>query len=247
VKNAFLLPLLIHLVACQPGRAPVPSVAEVPAAVARSGPSGAEMERHAIFAQAVRDAIMRADLEHAQKEARRLTDLPITLDAVEYAERFHLMEIAAGQVVAATTIVRAAHAFGELTKACATCHARLQGPTWVDVSGTAPGTVDSSWAMPRHAWAMTQMYNGVLYNSERPWQAGAELLANRAAWADELPPRRLPSPRENALATSMRELGLRAQSTSDGSLRADLYGELLASCAGCHERTGGGPMERWHE
>lgn len=98
--------------------------------------------------------------------------------------------------------------------------------------------------MPKHAWAMDQMYNGLFSNSDAPWQAGADLLANRALLAEELGSLSAPERQVNGLATSLRQSGVRAQNTREHGACAELYGQVLASCAGCHERTGGGPLVR---
>lgn len=210
-------------------------------------PSAAVMERHALLAEQIRDAITRGDLEHAQRDARRLGAIVSNAGSPDYEERLQRMRIATRAIASAPDVTTAAHRFGGLAAACAGCHARLGGPSWVDVSGTPPGPMGSAWAMSKHAWAMNQMYNGLLYNSEAPWSAGADLLADRALWADEILPGKTWPEGSDRITPSLSALGRQAQATSDEDLRAKLYGELLATCGACHARTGGGPVQRWRQ
>lgn len=194
------------------------------------------MFRHEVLGLAVRDAVKRGDLPGAQRNARDLA-ARATLDASpELSEGTQAMRSAATAVANAQDLHAAATATGELVRTCATCHARLTGPVRLEVGIPPRPEPDLRVRMLRHAWAMDELWNGMIGNTEPPWKAGATVLADPALAQSELVPKKTSSPQVDALAQSVERLGHRAVAASDTSVRAAIYGELLATCADCHTR-----------
>ena len=212
-----------------------PSVSSAPA----GSISAASMLRHELLGVAVRDAVIRGDLPAARRDAFQLAGLDIFASGPpDYEERAVDFRHTASSIVAAEDIRTAAYGVGELAKACSGCHARLTGPTRIDVQPVPLAKDDGPRGrMHLHAWAMNELWNGMIGNSEPPWRAGTALLADADPGTIELAPEKRSSASPvHPLATSMRDLGQRAALASDPDVRASIYGELLATCASCHRR-----------
>jgi len=238
--------LLLAVAACAAsgkGREVTPRSAEVvPAQMSADlgRVSAASMVRHELLGVAVRDAVIRGDLPAVRRGAFQLAGLDIfTPGPPDYEERAVDFRHTASSIAAAEDIRTAAHDVGQLAKACSGCHARLNGPTRVNVHA-APFAKDDGprGRMNLHAWAMNELWNGMIGNSEPPWRAGAATLADTDSGTLDLAPDKTPTASPiHPLAKSVRDLGQRAVLTSDPDVRASIYGELLATCASCHRRT----------
>jgi len=224
--------MLACALGCGAPSSKAPPSAPVPAATT-------PMARHDLLAIEVRDAIASGDRAAAQLAAAALAAVDVAPRAPRYDQKIAGMHAAATRVANATDISLALE-FGELARTCANCHALFGGPTTVSVQAPpapAPGAVRR---MTRHAWALEQLWIGIVFNSEAPWLAGAEVLADPAVSSDELTPNKTTDVEIDALAASVQRIGRRAKVEYGPKPRAHLYGELLSTCARCHERTGGG-------
>ena len=213
----------------------VPSTSPpIGAATVRSiGP--AVMLRHEVFSVAVRDAIVRGDLALARQNAVELGAVTVS-GSPEVVERAKEMQDVSKALAHAPDLVSAAHEVGALARTCADCHARLTGPTRLDVRPAPSEERGREGRMRRHVWAMSALWDGLVGNSEAPWRAGAAVLADGSLAASELVPPRSRDPEIALSAASVRSLGTLAMAASDTGVRAKLYGDLLATCADCHAR-----------
>lgn len=196
------------------------------------------MARHDRLAIEIRDGLVRADIDVAKQAARALSAVAINPQAAEPAGA---MRAAASRVAEAEDLSRAGRAFGELATTCSDCHARAGAPTRVYVGSPPLPATSPSAQMKRHAWAAEQLWIGIVFNSEPPWLAGADVLADHAIAGDELIPGKSAAAEVDARARAVQRFGSRAKETFDTSVRARMYGQLLGVCADCHQRTGGGP------
>jgi hypothetical protein len=116
------------------------------------------------------------------------------------------------------------------------CHREYEGgPVPVLPPAAAEGP-DLPAHMVRHAWAVKRMWEGLVVPSDDAWMAGAQALEGT------------PLHPEEALAENTEEidylekrchgLGSRAQLVAGPSARARIYGELIATCADCHQLAG---------
>lgn len=234
-KTTIALALGLAFAACKAGSEGAGPSAPASAAPSRSiGP--AVMLRHEVFSVAVRDAIVRGDLATAQRNARDLGAIRVN-GSPEIAERAQTMSDAAKAIAAAPDLSAAARATGGLVQTCADCHARLTGPTRLAIEPAPRDEGGRRGRMRRHVWAMNELWDGLVGNSEAPWRAGAAALADPALASSELIPAKSRTPEVERLAEDVRTLGARAAAADDTTVRAGLYGELLATCADCHART----------
>jgi hypothetical protein len=199
------------------------------------------MRDHDAHGAAMRDAVARADLAAAKREARALTEIRVDgLVGAEGGEALEAMRAAATSLAAASSPAEASRSLAEVARSCGGCHAQLGGPrpTVAPLPEEAPGVVPR---MRRHEWAVARMWDGLVVPSGAAWRVGANVLAEAPL---EPEPARSPSqslPAITTVATSVRDLARKARSAESGADRSALYGELIATCAACHARLGGGP------
>ena len=133
----------------------------------------------------------------------------------------------------------AASAVARVAAACGSCHkSTKRGPTY-EVRTGPPGA-DNALAtrMIRHTWAADRLWDGLVGPSDESWRAGASVLRDAPLFTDALTQDVAQYEPVTKLAWTVHELGARANSARDQSVRAALYGELLGTCASCHKLLG---------
>ena len=129
---------------------------------------------------------------------------------------------------AASSIVAGAAELGKLGEACASCHLKFGGPG----SPVAPEQLNEATepSMLAHAIATDRLWEGLVLPSDLSWTSGMQGLI-------EAP--RLDSDVADvaAAARHLRDLA-RKGVTADVARRGQLFGDVLVTCAGCHERVG---------
>jgi hypothetical protein len=119
-----------------------------------------------------------------------------------------------------------------LGRACASCHQRIQKLPVFAMPSKAPAdtaTVDAQ--MARHQWAVDRLWEGLIGASDTHWRAGLYVIATSS-----LPRSKVVTP---ALATKLQDAAREAldmRETLSLDERANLYGDLLITCAGCHSQ-----------
>ncbi len=144
------------------------------------------------------------------------------------------MQTAAEQVIAAPDVPAASVLAARLGRTCSRCHERQNA---IVTFAWEPAPKDSpllAAQMTRHQWAAARLWQGVVGPSTEMWDEGALALSTSqldAMGAANGVPRR----DVGELAARLRALALRATTTDDHDDRATLYGELLSTCAACHQ------------
>jgi cytochrome c553 len=201
----------------------------------------ARMKDHEMHGVAIRDAVARGDLDGARRAATTLAGLRLD-DGIDPAwkQKLAAMNVAAGRVADATDLTAASRGLGLIAKTCGDCHTMLARPG--PIVGEPPGQ-DSGVRprMMRHEWAAAQLWDGLVVPSDDAWKAGAGVLAEAPLAPELLTLGKTPVPRVGALAASVHDLGRRAETLEHTEARMALLGELMASCADCHQWLGGGP------
>lgn len=229
---------LFVLVACDPptsGPAPenLPRVASGADASPGMKP---RMSEHFRDAAAIKDAVIAGELADTRAPARRLRDDPDEHPAA-WRPFIEANAAHADAVLAARNRRDAGAAAGGLARTCGDCHAALgAGPRFEpphDVPSAEPR--DPRVRMQRHQWAADRMWEALIGRSEYAWMAGAaalavppldrEALTRDAELADEV----------LELNEQVQALGAQAGATVGWEARGRLYGEFLATCAGCHQ------------
>jgi len=177
-------------------------------------------------------AIAFGDLQRASKEAAAIAALDEPDARNEWQPYIANVRFAAERVAAAPDTIAAARASAELGKACAQCHeassARIVFPP-----ERMPVGNKLAVQMASHHWATARLWDGLIGPSPTSWATGARGLVDaRIAIVAEgdVPP-------ELGVADDVQRLHLharRAQTAKTLDERATEYGEILATCAGCH-------------
>jgi cytochrome c553 len=151
------------------------------------------------------------------------------------------MQRHAGDMAVAGSIDEAAKSLGSLALSCANCHWQAeQGPEqprdpplpWED----PPDAVGER--MFRHEVGADQMWMGLIDPSEDAWRNGTITLTR----APLTPPRRDADqseidPESHARVEAVRAIAKRARAARSHEERAQVYAELVTTCADCHQRT----------
>lgn len=145
----------------------------------------------------------------------------------------------AGLAARAPDVTSAASAVARVAAACGSCHRSMKrGPTYEVVTGPPADGNPLATRMLRHTWAADRLWDGLVGPSDQSWRAGASVLRDAPLFTDALTHDVAQYEPVTKLAWTVHELGARANSARDQSVRAALYGELLGTCASCHKLLG---------
>jgi len=199
------------------------------------------MRDHDLRGAAMRDAVARGDLDRARREARLLADYRIAGDlAPPWRGLLDAMGVAAARAAEARDLGEASRGLAAVARSCGDCHATLGGPG--PVVGEPPGEGSGvGLRMKRHQWAVARLWDGLAAPSDDAWRAGARVLTDAPLEPEVLTPGRSPAPAIGSLAQGVHEIAKRAAFAEAAVDRGAVYGDLMATCAGCHARLGGGP------
>jgi cytochrome c553 len=191
------------------------------------------MHGHFAALSEVQDAIAGGDLELAQTRASQLTVRLANADHPEgWEPDLGRLRRAAWAAHRARDLATAADAIARAAGACGTCHARLGAQT--RAASAAPDVArpsELSELMFRHLWANNELWNGLVGPSDTAWNDGAAAFAEAGLFpAGEVET----SAEMDALVGRLTELGGLATRASGQDERAAAYGQILATCAGCH-------------
>ena len=193
------------------------------------------MREHFSKGAAIRDAVIRADLEGVRAPAKWLAEHPQE-DLPESAQpNVREMQRLAADLAGAANLPQAARGVARLAAACGACHTAVEvTPT---LMAAVPRSEDESIGghMRKHHRAADLLYRGLVVPSEHSWTTGAKALAGDPA---ELELRRGPTakPEIEALAKRLHGLAEEAGKTSDPKARSEIYGRMLETCSDCHKR-----------
>lgn len=211
----------------------------------------AHYRMHARFAAARRmeESLAHSDLDAAHVEAHLLTELdePDALPA--WQPYIGNIRTAAHQVELATSLGAAARLTAMLGRSCARCHEaikahvtfpteprpsnvpRMQGQVQEQMQGQRQGKTQGQ--MQGHQWAAVQMWEGLIGPSYARWKAGAQALTTVPL--DMIAMRATPTADADIDDVSrVRLYAWRALAAQAEDARAEVFGQLLATCAHCH-------------
>lgn len=186
---------------------------------------------HARFAASrrVEHAIAFGDLERARNEARTIAKLAEPDVLPEWQPYFASVQDAARQIDASKDLVAAAKMTALLATRCASCHMRTSAK--IDFPKEPAPKDDRRLAtqMASHQWGVARMWEGLIGPSNDRWLEGARVLA-KAPLTITAESDRLGIADETARVRLFANRALTAKLLD----RAELYGDLLATCARCH-------------
>jgi cytochrome c556 len=129
-----------------------------------------------------------------------------------------------------------ASAVARVGAACGSCHKALKRAVAYDtVTGPPEGDNPVETRMIRHQWAAERLWDGLVGPSDASWQTGAAVLRDAPMYTDELTEDVEQYAAVTKLAWRVHETGALANTVTDQTRRAELYGTLLATCATCHD------------
>lgn len=190
---------------------------------ASSGPAGS----HHGQVDVIREAVVAGDVPATREPARWLS----THQGREYpavaASSLAAMREQGRTMLAQTDILPVARTLGRMGVACAACHTALEARVKFPVELPPPTSTNLPQQMHRHAWAVDRLWEGLVGPSNASWIAGASaLLGIPVDFGD--------NPQANRLAARVQDLAAQARHATTPERRADVYGDVLETCALCH-------------
>ncbi len=147
------------------------------------------------------------------------------------------MQEAARELATAATLEDATRLQPVLAEACGGCHlAAGRGPRFEPDPAPDDGPTAEA-RMARHQWGADRLWEALVTPSDDAWAAGLDVLA-----VTPLPVRALTTVAPPGTAAPIAELGLTlqrqataARTAGDAPARAHAYGQMLLTCARCHQ------------
>lgn len=124
-------------------------------------------------------------------------------------------------------ILTVARTLGRMGVTCGSCHTALGANVTFPLEEPPPSSANPASQMLRHAWAMDRLWEGLSAPSDALWNAGAGALTS-------LPVDFGSNDQAHRLAARVHELSDNAKAATVARNRADIYGDLLETCALCH-------------
>ncbi|MFN0250588.1 MAG: hypothetical protein ACKV2T_27155 [Kofleriaceae bacterium] len=194
-----------------------------------------QLHMHLRFAAArrIEQAIVFGNLDRARGEAKIIAELAEPDILPMWQPYIDDVRAAGQQVVLSTSLIAAAKTSAILGHQCAKCHTHTEAKITLPTDSAPTDGVRLANDMASHQWATTRMWEGLLIPSTERWNQGATTLAQAplaiVAEAD--------LPADQGVSDDIariRLLARRALEATSMSDRSNVYGELLATCAGCH-------------
>lgn len=183
----------------------------------------------------IRTAIANGDLRRTHEEARTVAELADPDLLPQWQPYVDNVRAAALQITKSEDTVTAARQLATLGWRCAQCHDAAPGTKIVfRETLTPPADAKVAATMAGHQWAAARMWEGLIGPSKDRWNAGAAALAKAPLTIvaeGEVPGHELGIADDVARIRLLATRAPKAKTTFD---RAETYGQLLATCANCH-------------
>lgn len=195
------------------------------------------MSLHFAAVSELQRAIVRGYLDEAKKLARWILEHSEKVPEKwqPFVDELHA---AAREVAGAPDLPTAGRLAARLGRACSRCHEDLTAVvsfTWSPAPDDEPVLRTQ---MLRHQWAAARLWEGLVGPSDEMWTQGATVLASTRldlGTATTAAAAELDRADVSALTAKVRELATRAGQLAEQDARARLYGDLLVTCASCHQ------------
>lgn len=191
-----------------------------------------EERMHARFAsvQRIERGVVTSNLDEVRAGASVIATLDEPKALPVWRPYVTAMRDAARDLMRVENPVEAARLTAELGRQCGRCHQAIGAELTFPEPPRPDAGPKLQERMQGHQWAVARMWEGVIAPSEQRWTAGAQALERApltyVAESGEL------GIADNVMA--IRQLARRAPTLVSHTERAELYGQLLATCAGCH-------------
>jgi cytochrome c553 len=237
------------VVGCQPATAvdkppPVPSPRIPPVDDIRE-PTDELMVRFHMYRsydllRAIERLLVRNNLEDARALATSIAEAQAPGALELWVSQTAAVRTRAAELANAPGIDEACRRVARLAGACARCHVNAGAmPMFANPPAAPPDRDDVAARMARHRWAADRLWEGMVGNADEPWRAGIDVLAQTPLHFSPLDGGRA------ALAKRLQQLADQARQrelVDAVSERAQVYGEILVTCAACHRGGGTTPV-----
>jgi len=194
------------------------------------------MESHYNAAILSHDALIRGNLKMLRNQLAKI-ETQVLPDAAPQSWKPHHTRLreAASSAASVSTLSSAAPVMSAVAEACGACHAAV-GAGKIYFWPAPPDKDDKlKTAMRTHQWATERLWEGVTGPFGEAWNRGATALAEARVFEEK----------KNKIKSSLlereaalREAGQTAKDTTGLHERAIIYGQLLTTCAECHQEAG---------
>jgi cytochrome c553 len=238
-RRAWLRALALGLIALG-GTGALVTRAASPSGRAQAPPPAPSLERqlnmqhHFAEVERIHDAIVRGDLPAVRPPATELSRMAVPPGTLPIAVPYVLaISEEAKAVLAANDLARAARAAASMLRQCGECHqaAKVSPLRPAPPAALAGGLTGH---MLEHQRAVDELLQGLVVPSASQWARGAERLRTAPLRPAELP-------QDPGLAGSVRradervhQIAGRAAVAETPAARANVYADLLTTCADCH-------------
>jgi len=195
---------------------------------APEGASAGSVDPHYGQVDVIREAVIAADVPATREPARWLSTHEGRQYPPEAAPSLEMMRDEARTMLGHTDILPVARTLGRMGVACAACHTALEADVKFPVELPPPSSTNPAVQMRRHAWAVDRLWEGLAGPSNAAWIAGLGALTG-------MPVDFGGNEQANRLAARVQDLGVQAREVTNPGRRADVYGDLLETCALCHD------------
>jgi len=204
--------------------------ASQPAAECQPAPdTQTTMRDHFAYTRATLPLIINGKLAAARAKAASIAMVLLPDKLTHWGPFVERMRAAAETLADTHSLSIAARALADVAVECGQCHKSLD----VDVRFEPVAEPTDGSQMRHHAWAASRMWEGLVGPSDKLWAAGAAGLQWTALHEPELAPN--VESLIKSLAGRVRTLGARAATADNPISRARVYGQLLGTCAVCHQ------------
>lgn len=153
-------------------------------------------------------------------------------DVIPWRDAIRKVAEAALDLVYAPGVDEGLRREARVVAACAACHTASKRPVALPAPPPIPPDRATAEArMARHVWATDRMWEGLIAPAEDRWRLGLQVLA-------ENPLPFSPLTEAPLLGDRLRELARRQLApgaSREAAARAGAYGEMLVTCAACHQ------------
>lgn len=181
----------------------------------------------------IEQLVIHGKLDAAKAYADAIATAPDEPGLEPFAKRAAAVRARAAELATAPSVDEACRREAKMAAACADCHVDAGVMPEFSPPPREPADAPTLRArMTRHLWASDRLWEGLVGNSDESWRTGLGVLA-----ATPLPFGDKPTDERAALAKQLQRLAANAkqqQATDQLRDRARWYGDILATCAGCH-------------
>ncbi|MCG6954434.1 MAG: hypothetical protein LJF04_00455 [Gemmatimonadetes bacterium] len=227
-RSLLLAPILFGVAACAGGPSPGEAVPN-------------HMLSHFNSVAEIRDAVVSGDVGATRSPAHWLATHqfePEEYSMPEAQEALENVRAESRSIVDQKGIPELAGSVARLGAACGSCHTAMQAGPRLNVPSAPPTPAAGATPeehMNRHAWASDRLWEGLIGPSDGSWIVGAAVLTGPAL---DFGPPGSASQRVLDLQAKVTQLATSARETRGLQDRATIYGELLETCAECHDILG---------